>query len=848
MLADDRGVGGATPPGVVIHHVPAATKTYVGSPSIAILPDGTYVASHDLFGPGSSEWKGGVTSVFRSTDRGATWSRSAMVEPAFWSGLFVHRGELYLMGTTHHHGRIVIRRSVDSGATWTNPTSAATGLLTETGQYHTAPVPVLVHAGRIWRGFEDAGGGKEWGKRYRAMMLSAPAEADLLDRGGWTFSNAIPRDPEWLDGRFTAWLEGNVVADAKGRLLDILRVDVPGRERAAIVEVTADGRHATFDSATGFIDFPGGAKKFTIRRDPRSEAAGDKPVWWTLASAIAPVDAARGTPAAIRNTLLLARSEDLRHWEPRSIVLHHADVARHGFQYVDWLFDGDDIVAASRTAHDDADGGARKAHDANYLTFHRIEKFRSLSMADSVVDPAVLGWPAAKKREAANRTPRRGPNVLVIVADDLGWRDLGCTGSPRHRTPRIDALRNGGMLFTEAHAAAPICSASRAALLTGLAPARLHYEFVPKRTAGRQEGRHPLRTPDYPMELPVATPTVATMLAAAGYHTAFVGKWHLNRHHGRYLGWRPDHGPQALGFAASADDAVPGGIAARAVRMIEEAPADRPFLLWVSHTLVHDPFTGGADASVAHHRAALEAEGVKRGLNDRAHFAAMVEALDDDVGRLLDALDDRGIADETIVVFTSDNGGHPAVSIHAPLRGSKWNLYQGGIRVPLIVRWPAVVTAGDTSAVPVIGTDLPATLAEACGAAPPVTDGRSLVGLLGNAGDADAAAWKDRPLVWHFPYYHPETGFETALPAIGVDDGRRQQVRPHAAIRVGAQKLIHWFEDDRRELYDLALDPSESSDRSASDPQAVQSLDGQLLATLRAWNARFPTSEPAVAP
>jgi arylsulfatase A-like enzyme len=844
-MADDRGSGGRTPPGVVIHHVPAATKTYVGSPSIAILPDGTYVATHDLFGPGSSEWKGAVTPVFRSTDRGATWSRIATVEPAFWSGLFVHRGDLYLMGTTHHHGRIVIRRSMDSGATWTNPTSAATGLLTESGEYHTAPVPAIVHAGRIWRSFEDAGGGTEWGKRYRAIMLSAPADADLLDRGNWTFSNAIPRDPAWLGGRFTAWLEGNAVADAEGRLLDILRVDVRGRERAAIVEVTADGQQATFDSATGFIDFPGGAKKFTIRRDPRSEAAGEQPVWWTLASVVAPVDAARGHPAAIRNTLLLARSQDLRHWEPRSIVLHDADVARHGFQYVDWVFDGDDIAAASRTAHDDAEGGAPRAHDANYLTFHRIGKFRSLSMADSVVDPASLGWPAAGKSEAAEHAPRRGPNVLVIVADDLGWQDLGCTGSPRHRTPRIDALRDGGMLFTEAHAAAPICSASRAALLTGLAPARLHYEFVPKWKPGRQEGAQPLRTPDYPTELPVATPTVATMLAAAGYHTAFVGKWHLNRHHGRYLGWQPNHGPQAFGFAAFADDAVPGGIAPCAVRMIEEAPSDRPFLLWVSHTLVHDPFTGGEEARVAHHRAALEEERVIGGLDDRAHFAAMVEALDDDVGRLLDALDGRGIADDTIVVFTSDNGGHPAVSTRAPLRGSKWNLYQGGVRVPLIVRWPKVAAAGGGSSVPVIGTDLAATLAEACGAPRPVTDGRSLVGLLAGTDDVPR---EDRPLVWHYPYYSPETAFGTALPEIGVDDGRLQQVRPHAAIRVGSRKLIHWFEGDRRELYDLALDPSESSDGAADDPQAVQSLDGQLLATLRGWNARFPKARAAVTP
>ncbi|MFM7205967.1 MAG: sulfatase-like hydrolase/transferase [Planctomycetaceae bacterium] len=829
-----------TIPGIVIHHVPAATKTFVGSPSLAIMPDGTYVASHDLFGPGSSEWTSAVTEVFRSRDRGATWSPVARVQPAFWSGLFVHGGSLYLMGTTHHHGRIVIRRSDDGGATWTTPDSETTGLLTEDGAYHTAPMPVLVHGGRVWRAFEDAGGGTEWGKRYRAMMLSAADDADLLDRRNWTFSNTLARDPNWLKGRFNGWLEGNAVVGGDGRVFDMLRVDAPGTEQAALVEVSADGRRVEFDPERGFVEFPGGAKKFAVRRDPRSKTKDEPPVWWTLASVVAPVDAGRMPPGAIRNTLALMRSDDLRHWEMRSIVLHHPDVTRHGFQYVDWLFDGDDLVAVSRTAHDDAKGGAPRAHDANYLTFHRFADFRDRVLADSVVDPATLGWPAAgsTKGAAAATAAPRSPNVVVIVADDLGWRDLGCTGSPWHSTPRIDGLRAAGMLFTEAHAAAPICSASRAALLTGLAPARLHYEFVPKWQPGRQVGDHVLRTPDYPLEMPAATPTVATALAAAGYHTAFVGKWHLNRHHGRYLGWLPGHGPESFGFASTADDAVPGGIVPRAVRMLAEAPGDRPFLLWVSHTLVHDPFTKGSEPRVAHHRARFAAEGVVRGLDERAHFAAMVESLDDDVGRLLDALERHGMADHTIVVFTSDNGGHPAVSTRAPLRGSKWNLYQGGVRVPLIIRWPGAAAEGTASAVPVIGTDLAATILEACGVESlPRTDGRSLVPLL--AGDP-ARPWDERPLVWHYPFYSPETNFTAALPTIGVDDGGLQQVRPHAAIRVGSSKLIHWFEDGSRELYDLVTDPSEAEDRAADQPAQAAVLEDRLLATLRDWEARLP--------
>ena len=382
------GDGSPAVPGVVIDHQPASGKQYVGSPSIAILPDGTYVASHDFFGPASSEWTAAITDVFASADRGETWKKISRIEGAFWSNLFVHDGALYLLGPTRHHGRLVIRRSADGGRSWTTPDDAKTGLLAE-GEFHTAPMPVLVHAGRIWRAVEDASGGKEWGKRYMAMMLSAPLGADLLDRASWTFSNAIPRDPAWLDGRFTGWLEGNAVATADGRVLDILRVEAGAIEKAAVVSLSADGKTAAFDPATGFIDLPGAAKKFAIRRDP---AAGPKPVWWMLSNAVPPAFQGKSKPGAVRNTLVLSRSEDLRTWERRSVILHHPDHERHGFQYVDWLFDGDDLVVASRTACDDGAGGAHNFHDANYLTFHRVNRFRTRSMQDSSVDPATLGW------------------------------------------------------------------------------------------------------------------------------------------------------------------------------------------------------------------------------------------------------------------------------------------------------------------------------------------------------------------------------------------------------------------------------------------------------------------------
>lgn len=370
-------------PGIVIDHSPAASGLYIGSPSIAALPDGSYLASHDLFGPKSREFECPRTLVFRSADAGKSWQRHATIDCLFWANLFTNGNAVYLMGTDKHHGRIVIRRSLDGGATWTGARDTSTGVLTPTGEYHTAPVPVLVHCGRVWRGFESAMGGKEWGKRYQAGMLSAPVDADLLQATNWTFSNFLPRDASWLDGKFNAWLEGNAVVAPDGSVVDLLRVDkdaVP--EKAAIVSISSDGKTSSFDPATGFIDFPGGAKKFTVRYDPASR------LYWSLATIVAERHRQVGKPGGIRNTLALTCSSDLRHWEVRAILLYHPDIAKHGLQYVDWLFAGDDIIAACRTAWDDGLGGAHNNHDANFLTFHRTGNFRAKTMRDSVaMDP-----------------------------------------------------------------------------------------------------------------------------------------------------------------------------------------------------------------------------------------------------------------------------------------------------------------------------------------------------------------------------------------------------------------------------------------------------------------------------
>lgn len=342
----------SSPPGVVIDHQPAATRQYIGSPSIAILPDGSYVASHDFFGTGSTQSTSAVTRVFRSTDRGNSWRQTAEMRDQFWSNLFVHRRRLYLMGTTCEYGRVVIRASSDGGASWTPP-----AYLSSDPNYHTAPVPMAIHNGRIWRAMEYHPPGP-WGF-FEAFVLSAPVKANLLDPKSWRFSARL-RYPAQQAPEGKHWLEGNAIVGPDGTLFDILRVD--NIEKAALVHVA--GERLEFDR---LVDFPGGAKKFTIRYDKKTHR------YWALAN-----PAPRSPkPASVRNTLALISSADLVNWRTERVVLTHPDPLKHAFQYVDWQFDGNDIVAAVRTAFDDDTGGADNYHNANYLTFVRVPAFRT---------------------------------------------------------------------------------------------------------------------------------------------------------------------------------------------------------------------------------------------------------------------------------------------------------------------------------------------------------------------------------------------------------------------------------------------------------------------------------------
>ena len=364
------------PPGTTIATSPAAARRYIGSPSITRAPDGALVASHDYFGPMATHRTRAETRVYRSEDQGETWRHTTTFNGLFWASLFTHAGGLYILGTHHEYGPLIIRRSDDSGYSWTGPRDSRSGILAERA-CHTAPMPVLEHNGRLWRSVEYVESASEkvtWGRDFQAAVMSIGIDDDLLNARCWTFSEGLPSSADWRNG-CTGWLEGNAVAMPDGSVVDMMRFEV-GCDRAALVHVSEDGRTLQFDPASDMVPFPGGMTKFAVRRDPRESG-----LWWTLAndqSAMGldrPPRPGEMPSGAHRNILVLASSADLREWTVRATVLSHPDWQRVAFQYPDFIFDGDDLLVASRTAW----GNAHAPHDANFLTFHRVAGFRQLA-------------------------------------------------------------------------------------------------------------------------------------------------------------------------------------------------------------------------------------------------------------------------------------------------------------------------------------------------------------------------------------------------------------------------------------------------------------------------------------
>jgi len=359
-------------PGVVVGHSHPETRIYLGSPSILMMDDGTYIASYQQFGSEFNKENLSYTFIVESKDRGKSWKRISSIRGLYWANLFTFCGELYIFGTQMQdkggYGPLVIRKSTDQGKTWTNPVDEEHGLLRVDQEYHTAPVPMIIHNGRIFRAVEDRNPREQWGVNFRSLVISAPLDADFMKAASWTTSNSLRYNQEW-PGR--AWLEGNLVVTSEDNIVNILRNDFrPEGGQTCIIKVSKYGEKVNFDPETGFIDFPGGCKKFTIRYDAVSGR------YWSLTNFI-PEEYKGENPERIRNTLALISSKDLRNWEVNKIVLQHPDVTYVGFQYADWRFDGDDLITLVRTAFPEPDGtNAHNCHDSNYIIFYRIENFR----------------------------------------------------------------------------------------------------------------------------------------------------------------------------------------------------------------------------------------------------------------------------------------------------------------------------------------------------------------------------------------------------------------------------------------------------------------------------------------
>ncbi len=432
------------------------------------------------------------------------------------------------------------------------------------------------------------------------------------------------------------------------------------------------------------------------------------------------------------------------------------------------------------------------------------------------------------------------PNIVLIMIDDLGWMDLHCQGNPRLDTPHIDKLAVQGMRFPDAYAAAPVCSPTRASIMTGLSPARLglttHIPDGP-RFWPDDAVLQSAETLDY---LPLSYDTVAEHLHAAGYATAFMGKWHLagkstredkgrgdEKYHPGHQGYDRNIGGCALGGPPTYFDPykicnipprregeyLPDRLVDESIAFIREHRND-PFFLTLWNYTVHWPME--APEALIEKYKKREGPGVKD-----PRYAAMIEAMDAAMGRLFKELDQLGLASDTLVIFTSDNGGYMGAADNRPLRKGKGYLYEGGIRVPLIIRWPGRIAPGTTCRTPVISMDFFPTILEAAGLVPDkniTLDGESLLPLVKQQGQLKRDA-----IFFHYPNY-----------------AWHRSNRLGGVVREGKYKLINWYADDSVELYNLSEDIGEEHDLSGTLPGKAEKLHKKLRAWLEEVDARMP--------
>lgn len=396
------------------------------------------------------------------------------------------------------------------------------------------------------------------------------------------------------------------------------------------------------------------------------------------------------------------------------------------------------------------------------------------------------------------------PNIVFILADDMGYMDLGCNGSDLYRTPNIDRLAAQGTRFTSFRTAAHVCSPTRGSILTGKYPARTHLtDFL----RGHPKPFAKLLVPDWKMGLvPTEDTTIGAVMKTQGYATAWLGKWHAG---GGARDFGFDAGRQNWKENTKDDPKDPKGVFTLNKEAFDfiSANKEKPFFVALSHYSVHGPVRFDPTLRDDYQKVI---DG-KKPRQTNAGYAAMVEALDTSVGQVLDFLEKEKLADNTLVIFTSDNGGESTFTNNAPLRGRKGTLYEGGILVPLIARWPGHIPSGATSEAKLCSIDFLPTFAGLAGASVPENvDGMDVTATL----EGKSAPARDA-LYWHYPHYHAE--------------------KPAGAVIKGDMKLIEWFETGKTMLFDLKADPDEETDLATQNPDKAK----ELLTDLKTWQEKI---------
>lgn len=435
------------------------------------------------------------------------------------------------------------------------------------------------------------------------------------------------------------------------------------------------------------------------------------------------------------------------------------------------------------------------------------------------------GWASAQ--------PRR-PNIVFILADDLGWADLGSYGNDFHQTPHTGQLAREGVRFTNAYAACPVCSPTRASILTGKYPARVNVtDWIPGR---RQWPSAKLLTPAFHQQLPLEEITIAEALKPLGYRSGAVGKWHLGgegfgpQSQGFDVNFGGDHrgsprsyfGPfEFPNLKGEEGEFLTESVTRAAQSFIRESSGKGPFFLYLAHYTVHTPIQA-PEETVARYRAKLNGRNFPN-----PGYAAMVESFDESVGRIRKTLEECGASRDTIIIVTSDNGGlryegraRNPVTQNTPFRAGKGHLYEGGIREPLLVYWPGVTKPGAVIDTPVSSVDFLPTILEMAGGRSADSDGVSLAPLLRDG------SIPERPLFWHYPHYSNQGGV------------------PGAAIRAGDWKLIEFYEDQRLELFNLRDDPGETRNLAVAEPKRAADLRSRL----DGWRKQVKAAMPRVNP